>query len=243
MKFKIGVSKVQDFGNFELSPMHCGSHYLCQRSFGTLYHCSIFRSEVATIFSLSWLITWFGHVLNDLWHIVRCYDFLGAWLSLFYFQIRSRNYIQFKLADHMVRPCVKWSATYSTLLSLFSFQIRSWNYIQFKLADHMVRPCVKWSATYSTLLSLFSFQIRSWNYIQFKLADHMVRPCVKWSATYSTLLSLFSFQIRSWNYIQFKLADHMVRPCVKWSATYSTVLWFLYSMPSFNANIFSGCCK
>ena len=36
------------------------------------------RSEVGTIFSLSWLITWFGHVLNDLRHIVRCYDFFIA---------------------------------------------------------------------------------------------------------------------------------------------------------------------
>ncbi len=37
-----------------------------------------FRSEVGTIFCLSWLITWYGHVLNDFRHIVRLYDFFMA---------------------------------------------------------------------------------------------------------------------------------------------------------------------
>ncbi|CAC5371744.1 TBC1D20 [Mytilus coruscus] len=36
------------------------------------------RSEVGTVFSLSWLITWFGHVLDDIRHIVRLYDFFIA---------------------------------------------------------------------------------------------------------------------------------------------------------------------
>ncbi|KAK3603414.1 hypothetical protein CHS0354_009393 [Potamilus streckersoni] len=36
------------------------------------------RSEVGTVFSLSWLITWYGHVLNDLRQIVRFYDFFIA---------------------------------------------------------------------------------------------------------------------------------------------------------------------
>ncbi|KAL4234462.1 hypothetical protein ACF0H5_006108 [Mactra antiquata] len=36
------------------------------------------RSEVGTIFSLSWLITWYGHVLPHLRDIVRCYDFFIA---------------------------------------------------------------------------------------------------------------------------------------------------------------------
>lgn len=36
------------------------------------------RSEVGTIFCLSWLITWYGHVLNDLKDIVRLYDFFIA---------------------------------------------------------------------------------------------------------------------------------------------------------------------
>lgn len=38
----------------------------------------ICRSEVGTVFSLSWLITWFGHVLGDLDSIVRLYDFFMA---------------------------------------------------------------------------------------------------------------------------------------------------------------------
>ncbi|XP_048741525.2 TBC1 domain family member 20-like [Ostrea edulis] len=36
------------------------------------------ESEVGTVFSLSWLITWFGHVLGDLDSIVRLYDFFIA---------------------------------------------------------------------------------------------------------------------------------------------------------------------
>ncbi|XP_006011092.1 TBC1 domain family member 20 isoform X2 [Latimeria chalumnae] len=33
------------------------------------------RSEVGTIFALSWLITWYGHVLSDFRHVLRLYDF------------------------------------------------------------------------------------------------------------------------------------------------------------------------
>uniref|UniRef100_A0A7P0T865 TBC1 domain family member 20 n=1 Tax=Homo sapiens TaxID=9606 RepID=A0A7P0T865_HUMAN len=35
-------------------------------------------AEVGTIFALSWLITWFGHVLSDFRHVVRLYDFFLA---------------------------------------------------------------------------------------------------------------------------------------------------------------------
>ncbi|KAM4841854.1 TBC1 domain family member 20 [Thomomys bottae] len=35
-------------------------------------------AEVGTIFALSWLITWFGHVLMDFRHVVRLYDFFLA---------------------------------------------------------------------------------------------------------------------------------------------------------------------
>lgn len=55
------------------------------------YGCSLFtwvvwdkhlyfinRAEVGTIFALSWLITWFGHVLSDFRHVVRLYDFFLA---------------------------------------------------------------------------------------------------------------------------------------------------------------------
>lgn len=40
------------------------------------------KAGVGTIFCLSWLITWFGHVLNDYKHIVRLYDFFLACHSL-----------------------------------------------------------------------------------------------------------------------------------------------------------------
>ena len=38
----------------------------------------IVRSEVGTMFCLSWLITWYGHVLSRFRHIVRLYDFFMA---------------------------------------------------------------------------------------------------------------------------------------------------------------------
>lgn len=38
----------------------------------------ILRAEVGTVFALSWLITWFGHVLSDFRHVVRLYDFFLA---------------------------------------------------------------------------------------------------------------------------------------------------------------------
>lgn len=37
--------------------------------------CLSFRAEVGTIFALSWLITWFGHVLSESKHTLRLYDF------------------------------------------------------------------------------------------------------------------------------------------------------------------------
>lgn len=40
------------------------------------------KSEVGSLFCLSWLITWFGHVLNDYNQIVRLYDFFLATHSL-----------------------------------------------------------------------------------------------------------------------------------------------------------------
>ncbi|XP_038135312.1 TBC1 domain family member 20 isoform X2 [Cyprinodon tularosa] len=36
------------------------------------------RAEVGTIFALSWLITWYGHVLSDFKHTLRLYDFFLA---------------------------------------------------------------------------------------------------------------------------------------------------------------------
>ncbi|XP_053106777.1 TBC1 domain family member 20-like isoform X2 [Hemicordylus capensis] len=36
------------------------------------------RAEVGTIFALSWLITWYGHVLANVHHVLRLYDFFLA---------------------------------------------------------------------------------------------------------------------------------------------------------------------
>ncbi|XP_039978416.1 TBC1 domain family member 20 isoform X2 [Xiphias gladius] len=36
------------------------------------------RAEVGTIFALSWLITWYGHVLSEFKHTLRLYDFFLA---------------------------------------------------------------------------------------------------------------------------------------------------------------------
>ncbi|XP_072366272.1 TBC1 domain family member 20 [Scyliorhinus torazame] len=41
-------------------------------------HSFMQRSEVGTIFALSWLITWYGHVLSKFRHTVRLYDFFLA---------------------------------------------------------------------------------------------------------------------------------------------------------------------
>ncbi|XP_043946381.1 TBC1 domain family member 20 [Protopterus annectens] len=41
-------------------------------------HDFLQSAEVGTIFALSWLITWFGHVLSDFRHVVRLYDFFLA---------------------------------------------------------------------------------------------------------------------------------------------------------------------
>nr|XP_056710832.1 TBC1 domain family member 20-like [Euleptes europaea] len=41
-------------------------------------HAFMLRVEVGTIFALSWLITWYGHVLSNFHHVLRLYDFFLA---------------------------------------------------------------------------------------------------------------------------------------------------------------------
>ena len=48
--------------------------YLIIRDEDDELHDHLIRSEVGTIFSLSWVITWFSHVLNDLDDILRLFD-------------------------------------------------------------------------------------------------------------------------------------------------------------------------
>lgn len=43
-----------------------------------LLHSFLLRAEVGTIFALSWLITWYSHVLSELRLILRLYDFFLA---------------------------------------------------------------------------------------------------------------------------------------------------------------------
>lgn len=44
----------------------------------TELHDFMVRAEVGTIFALSWLITWYGHVLSEFKHTLRLYDFFLA---------------------------------------------------------------------------------------------------------------------------------------------------------------------
>ncbi len=53
--------------------------FLCLFTLTSLYIFAFsFRSEVGTIFALSWLITWYGHVLSEFKHTLRLYDFFLA---------------------------------------------------------------------------------------------------------------------------------------------------------------------
>ena len=48
--------------------------YLILKDEDETLHEYMIKSEVGTIFSLSWVITWFSHVLNDLDDILRLFD-------------------------------------------------------------------------------------------------------------------------------------------------------------------------
>lgn len=69
-----------------------------------MYINYICRSEVGTVFSLSWLITWFGHVLGDLDSIVRLYDFFMASAPLMpiYMAASVSIYIYIYILDIMI---------------------------------------------------------------------------------------------------------------------------------------------
>ena len=41
-------------------------------------HEFLIESDVGTIFALSWLITWYGHVISEHKYIVRLFDFFVA---------------------------------------------------------------------------------------------------------------------------------------------------------------------
>lgn len=41
-------------------------------------HEFLIESDVGTIFALSWLITWYGHVISEHKYVVRLFDFFVA---------------------------------------------------------------------------------------------------------------------------------------------------------------------
>lgn len=77
---KLSLNHLRDFmdSNMDRTKHMLNYLYPIVRRANPELHDYMIRSEVGTIFSLSWLITWYGHVLNDLRHIVRCYDFFIA---------------------------------------------------------------------------------------------------------------------------------------------------------------------
>lgn len=77
---KLSLNHLRDFmdSNMDRTKHMLNYLYPIVRRANPELHKFMIQSEVGTIFSLSWLITWYGHVLNDLQHIVRCYDFFIA---------------------------------------------------------------------------------------------------------------------------------------------------------------------
>ncbi|XP_041376061.1 TBC1 domain family member 20-like isoform X2 [Gigantopelta aegis] len=77
---KLSINHLRDFMDSNMDRTKHMLNYL----YPILYKanpelCEYMESaELGTIFSLSWLITWYGHVLNDFRHIVRLYDFFIA---------------------------------------------------------------------------------------------------------------------------------------------------------------------
>ncbi|XP_075437148.1 TBC1 domain family member 20-like isoform X4 [Ascaphus truei] len=55
--------------NYLMPLIQCESAQLCD---------FLLRSEVGSIFALSWLITWYGHVLSNYQRVLRLYDFFLA---------------------------------------------------------------------------------------------------------------------------------------------------------------------
>ncbi|XP_010567717.1 PREDICTED: TBC1 domain family member 20 isoform X3 [Haliaeetus leucocephalus] len=75
---------MQRYGDLPLEPPSSPLPISCYCSWDRLHQhvptitVASSDAEVGTIFALSWLITWFGHVLSDFRHVVRLYDFFLA---------------------------------------------------------------------------------------------------------------------------------------------------------------------
>ncbi|XP_071957870.1 TBC1 domain family member 20-like [Antedon mediterranea] len=77
------VLSIHHFRDFMDSTMDRTKHMLNYlfpiiRKANPVLHDFMQKSEVGTVFALAWLITWYGHVLNDYKSIVRLYDFFLA---------------------------------------------------------------------------------------------------------------------------------------------------------------------
>lgn len=62
------------------------------------------RSEVGNVFCLSWLITWYGHVLSDFKDIVRLYDFFIACDPLMPIYLAA-DIVLFREKEVLACPC------------------------------------------------------------------------------------------------------------------------------------------
>ncbi|ROI69410.1 TBC1 domain family member 20 [Anabarilius grahami] len=70
-------------------------------------HDFMIRSEVGTIFALSWLITWYGYVLSDFRHVLRLYDFFLAshpLMAIYFAAVKRKEH--FNIVN-MAYSCVK----------------------------------------------------------------------------------------------------------------------------------------
>lgn len=71
----------------------------------SLTRCLFFRAEVGTIFALSWLITWYGHVLSDFRHVLRLYDFFLAshpLMAIYFAAVVRPQVVCFCMLNHIV---------------------------------------------------------------------------------------------------------------------------------------------
>ena len=91
------------------------------------------RSEVGQVFALSWLITWYGHVLKDFTTIVRLYDFFlathplmpvyfGAAVSMFIITLTLKC-LNLYLTNIFGHIQIGFSPQFSPLLKSQHFQI------------------------------------------------------------------------------------------------------------------------
>ncbi|XP_056410233.1 TBC1 domain family member 20-like isoform X2 [Hyla sarda] len=76
----LSTHHLRDFMDPTMERTRCVLSYLMPliQSESPALHDFLLRSEVGCIFALSWLITWYGHVLSDFHKVLRMYDFFLA---------------------------------------------------------------------------------------------------------------------------------------------------------------------